>query len=71
MRAYVDQVNSGQAMLLLGEDESVTVTIPVAWLPGGIREGDVLQLVFRRDKASTQQARKQVAAALEGLADEP
>ena len=43
IRAFVDQVNEGMATLLLGEDESVKVDMPLAWLPAGVAEGLVLR----------------------------
>ncbi|MHB9025105.1 MAG: DUF3006 domain-containing protein [Armatimonadota bacterium] len=71
MRAFIDQIFHGHAMLLLGDDESVTVTLPIAWLPAGIREGMVLQFDARIDQAATEAGHAQVQALMDDLGDAP
>lgn len=75
MRAYVDKLEGGKAELRLGDDEQVGVVVPLAWLPAGTHEGEVLRLSFERDEAATQRdvaandAKRQ--AALERSKNEP
>lgn len=71
VRAFVDQVSGGVATLLLGEEESVTTHVPVAWLPPEIGEGTVLRLRFEIDAAATQEGRARVEGLLEELGDQP
>jgi len=71
LRAFVDQINDGVATLLLGEDESVTVHVPVSWLPKGVKEGTVLRPSFEIDEAATRRGKRRVKSLLDSLGDEP
>ena len=71
IRAFVDQINDGIATLLLGDDESVRITIPVALLPEGVREGQVLKLAVSVDLESTKQAKKRTQELLDKLGNNP
>ena len=66
-RASLDRVEEGLAVLLLREDESVCFTLPRALLPQGAREGDILEVVIRRDVAATEEARRRVAERIERM----
>jgi hypothetical protein len=66
-QASLDQVEEGLAVLLLREDESVRFTLPRALLPPGAREGDILEVVIRRDVAATEEARRRVAERIERM----
>ena len=71
MRAFVDRIEEGLATLLLGEDESVAVNLPVAWLPAGVREGMVLQVDLRPDLAATEAAKAETQSLLDSLGNQP
>ena len=71
MRAFVDSVEEGVARVLLGEDESVAVTVPVAWLPEGVREGQVLRVTWEADEDGTEDAKKAVEDLYAQLGDNP
>ena len=71
MRAFVDRLEDDLATLLLGEDESVTVTVPVAWLPEGAAEGMVLQLDWRLDPEATAAAKAATQFLLDTLGNQP
>ena len=71
MRAFVDQIQEGMATLLLGEDESVSVQVPVTWLPAGVREGIVLRVDFRIDPKATKEGKRRAQSLLDSLPDEP
>ena len=71
MRAFVDSVEDGVARVLLGEDESVTVTLPAEWLPEGIREGQVLRVTWEADEEETEAAKQAVEDLYEQLGDNP
>ena len=66
-RASLDRVEEGLAVLLLREDESVRFTLPRTLLPQGAREGDILEVVIRRDVAATEEARRRVAERIERM----
>ena len=71
MRAFVDSVEDGVARVLLGEDESVAVTLPAEWLPEGIREGQVLKVTWEADEEETKAAKQAVEDLYEQLGDNP
>lgn len=71
MRAFVDRIEEGIATLLLGEDESVRVSVPVRWLPVGIREGTCLGIDFTIDRDSTEKAHDDVQSLLDGMENNP
>jgi len=71
MRAFVDQISDGQALLLLGDDESISVTVPVAWLPLQVHEGQVLRFDIAVDQQATDAGKCNVKALMDDLGDEP
>ena len=71
MRAFVDSITQGKARLLLGDDESVSVVVPVTWLPDGVREGVVLSLTAAIDQAATNAGIASVQALMDELGDNP
>ena len=71
MRAFVDRLEEGVATVLLGEDESVTVNVPVAWLPPGTAEGMALQLDWRLDPEATAAAKAATQSLLDALGNQP
>jgi hypothetical protein len=71
VRAFVDQISEGIATLLLGEDESVTLHVPVAWLPRGAKEGTVLRARFEVDEQAMQEGKARVQELMEELGDQP
>ena len=71
VRAFVDQINDPVALLLLGEDESVKLHLPLSWLPKGVKEGTVLRLILEIDEAATRRGKRRVKSLLDSLGDEP
>ncbi len=71
VRAFVDSISEGVATLLLGEDESVTVRVPVGWLPSKAKEGTVLRLRFDVDAEATEEGKGRVQSLLDSLPDQP
>ena len=71
LRAFVDQIDEGMATLRLGPDESVSVTLPLAWLPAGIREGQVLRLDCSLDADASAAARASTKKLMDSLGNEP
>lgn len=67
MRAFVDRIEAQIATLLLGDDESVTICLPVTLLPPGAREGAVLQLSLRYDEEATRAAKAAVRTLYDSL----
>ncbi len=71
MRAFVDSIGEGIARILLGEDESVTVTLPASWLPEGTLEGQVLKVTWERDEEETSNAKRAIGDLYMQLGDNP
>jgi hypothetical protein len=71
IKAFVDQINDNIATLLLGDDESVKLSIPINWLPPGTHEGDVISLNFTPDPKSTADAKSRVQKLIDKLGDTP
>jgi hypothetical protein len=71
IRAFVDQINEGIATLLLGDDESVHLTIPITWLPKGVREGMVLKMGVSIDEEGTKDGKKTIGELMDRLGNEP
>ena len=44
---YVDSIEEGVARLVPSEGELRTVSVPAAWLPAGVREGQWVELQVR------------------------
>ena len=65
--AFVDAIDEGVARLLLGDDGSVVVRIPVSWLPVGVKPGEALLLTFTPDMKQTLIARGEVGKLLDEL----
>lgn len=71
MRAFVDRIENGIAVHLLGDDESIEVGIPVAWLPSAVREGVCLRVDFTIDVNATDTAQMDTQSLLGSLGNEP
>jgi hypothetical protein len=61
MNVSIDRIERGVAVLVLQEDPRHRMTVPVALLPPGCGEGDILALTLERDPAATEAARERVS----------
>jgi hypothetical protein len=53
LRLFVDRIEGDIAVVLMGEDESVKVDMPVKWLPKGVKEGTLLFMNAETDENDT------------------
>jgi len=67
MKAMIDRIEEDIAVLILIEDETVHVNVPVTLLPSGSREGDILTITFERDSEATRAAHELVAVLVDRL----
>jgi hypothetical protein len=65
MKYSIDQIDDGIAVLIPLDGSGEHITIPVAGLPSGSREGDVLTLTFERDPAATAAAKEHISGLIE------
>lgn len=63
----LDRIEESTAVLLLRDDESVKINIPLFLLPPESKEGDILSLDIVREEQETEAAKERVSALLEKL----
>lgn len=71
LKVFIDRIEGDIAVLLLGDEGTIVVNIPVSWLPKGIKEGIYLQVEFRIDYDATNRARAEVQSLLDSIPNEP
>ncbi|MDO9036212.1 MAG: DUF3006 domain-containing protein [Methanoregula sp.] len=67
MKATIDRIEEGIAVLISTEKEPVRMTVPVSLLPPGAKEGDIITLSIERDEEATAAARVRVTGLLDKL----
>ena len=67
MKAAVDRIDEGIAVLIDREDDSSRFRVPVSDLPPGTKEGDILTITFERDAAAAAAVKKKVSGLIEKL----
>jgi hypothetical protein len=67
MKATIDRIEDGLAVLLVGEDGKTRVNVPLILLPEGCREGDILDITIVRDEEATRETKEQVSSLIEKL----
>jgi hypothetical protein len=60
MKAVIDRIGETLAVLVLPDDEYLRVNVPLALLPAGCCEGDILTLSVEFDEAATHEAQDRV-----------
>jgi len=71
IKGFVDRIEGTVAVVLLGDDESVKVSLPVSWLPKGIKEGTVINLGVSVDEDATKAGKSRVQSLLDSMPNEP
>jgi hypothetical protein len=67
MKATIDRIEGKLAVLLMGDDGSIKLNIPLNLLPEGSKEGDILDIDIQKDKKETDDAKKRVSSLIEKL----
>jgi hypothetical protein len=67
MKATIDHIEAGIAVLVSREDETLRIQVPVSVLPPKSREGDILSIAFERDEEATLLAKAETASLIERL----
>ena len=67
MKATIDRIEEGVAVLISTEEEPVNLTIPVSLLPPGVKEGDALSIAIDRDDGATASSKDRVSSMIEKL----
>ncbi|MDG6219105.1 MAG: DUF3006 domain-containing protein [Candidatus Thermoplasmatota archaeon] len=66
-KVSLDRVEEGIAVLLVRDDESIKIDIPLSLLPSGSKEGDILDININRDEKEAEDAKKRVSSLIEKL----
>jgi hypothetical protein len=66
IRAVVDQIEVGKALILLGEEQTSLIW-PVEQLPQEIKEGDVVYIEVKIDHEETEAVRSEAKRRIEEL----
>jgi Protein of unknown function (DUF3006) len=67
MKAVIDRLESGFAVLTFPDNGGVRVNVPVTILPPVCNEGDILTVTVERDETSTLEAKRRVSELIENL----
>ncbi|MEL7665455.1 MAG: DUF3006 domain-containing protein [Methanosarcina mazei] len=65
-KVTLDRVEEGTAVLLVRDEESVKINIPLFLLPAS-KEGDILDITIDRNVQETEDAKERVSILLEKL----
>jgi len=67
MKAAVDRIEGGVAVLVPCDDETQRLRLPVSVLPPGCREGDIVTIVIEPDREATREAKERTASEIDRL----
>jgi hypothetical protein len=67
MKAVIDRVEGKLAVLLMGDDGSLKVNMPLILLPEGCKEGDVLDITIMKSEKATTEANDRSKSLIEKL----
>jgi hypothetical protein len=61
IKAFVDRIESGLAVILLSDGSGVQFDLPLEYLPAGIEAGDHLAITFQLDPKSREETLRSIA----------
>ena len=67
MKVVIDRIGGMIAVLVIPGEENLRLNVPVALIPAGCQEGDILTLSLERDEAATREAEDRVSRLLGDL----
>lgn len=67
MKATIDRIDEGTAVLISAEEEPVRMTVPVSLLPSGAKEGDIVTIGIDRDEEVAADSKDRIACLIEKL----
>jgi Protein of unknown function (DUF3006) len=67
MKAAVDRIEGGVAVLIPCEDETQRLHLPVSALPPDCREGDIVTILVEPDWEATREAKGRTASLIDRL----
>ena len=67
MKVSIDRIEQEVAVLVVQDDPSGIIRVPVSLLPPGCREGDVLNMTLEADLLETAAAKERVGGLIDKL----
>lgn len=67
MKATIDRIQEGIAVLISTDKEPVRFTVPVSLLLPGAKEGDIVNITIDRDEGATATSKDRVSSMIEKL----
>jgi hypothetical protein len=67
MKATIDRIEEGIAVLISAEEVPARMTVPASLLPAGAKEGDAVTIGIDRDEGATLAAKDRVSSLIEKL----
>jgi hypothetical protein len=67
MKAVIDRIDGTCAVLVFPGAQERRLNVPLALMPGGCNEGDILTVTLERDDEATREAHDRAARLIEGL----
>ena len=67
MKVIVDRIEDSIAVLVVADNDGVSFNIPLAYLPAGVKAGDHLDVAFKIDKKSREDAERRTKDLLDQL----
>ncbi|MDD1689864.1 MAG: DUF3006 domain-containing protein [Methanoregula sp.] len=61
MRATIDRIDEGIAVMIPREGDARPFRLPISLLPPGCHEGDLVTVTIERDETATAEAKERVA----------
>jgi hypothetical protein len=66
-KVTLDRIEGSIAVLLVRDEETIKINIPIFLLPAGSKEGDILDVAITRNIKETEYAKERVSCLLEKL----
>jgi hypothetical protein len=67
MKATIDRIEEGIAVLISAEEVPARMTVPASLLPAGAKEGDAVTIGIDSDNGATAAAKDRVSSLIEKL----
>lgn len=67
MKAIIDRIEGNLAVLLIGDDGSIKLNVPLILLPERSQEGDILDIDIHKDEEETEAAKNRVSSLIKKL----
>ncbi|MBO0725095.1 MAG: DUF3006 domain-containing protein [Blastocatellia bacterium] len=69
IKAFIDRIESGMAVILLSDGSGVQFDLPLEYLPPGTEAGDHLVITFQLDPESREETLRNIAELKKRLAE--